>query len=75
MLKALFWLGIGLLVGNATKRSHVDQEFVRPILQESNINNMFKPVVMCVKHPGYGLLPWSNGEYWCFECGMERFRT
>lgn len=29
--------------------------------------------VMCVKHPGNGLLMWSNGDLQCYKCGQIKY--
>ncbi len=32
-----------------------------------------KSVVMCTRHPGHGLLMWSNGDLQCYNCGKEKY--
>ncbi len=30
-------------------------------------------LVSCVKHPGMGLLMWSNGDLQCYHCGQAKY--
>ncbi len=34
-----------------------------------------KNTIMCTKHPGNGLLMWSNGDLQCYDCGVKKYKN
>lgn len=49
------------------------EEIVREAWYLSKHSNSVGSMVGCVKHPGNGLLMWSDGKLRCYKCGMEEF--
>jgi hypothetical protein len=35
---------------------------------------VYEGIIMCTKHPGNGLLLWSDGSMLCHTCGMDKYR-
>lgn len=77
IVKVFLGIVAGLAVGYAIKtHREADENAVNKTVHDAYLLNDGKRLggmMPCTRHPGNGLLMWSDGNLRCYRCGQEQF--